>query len=313
MSARRVAVVGAVMAAAVLGWCQSALAGTVGYRWVDARGQLDSRITFTAAPGEANDTVVVLTPTTAVISDTGHALRADPGYPQTAGACSFSGDTAVCHAETLAPFISATLILGDGNDRGRVEVTAPENPTGFSYPMESGRIYGGPGNDKLVGSAGDDRLEGGAGADDISGGGGLRDVAVYTGSTTGVNVTIDGQANDGYPGERDNVRNDVEEVAAPDADSVLVGNTSDNVLFGGAGNDVLRGGAGSDELNADAGNDTLEGNLGPDTFLGGAGDDTLWSRDNGPELRITCGDGVDTVYADALDSPDADCEKVLVG
>ncbi len=74
------------------------------------------------------------------------------------------------------------------------------------------QLTGGGGNDVLIAGAGDDVLVGEAGDDDFQGGGGS-DTADYRGHTNlPVLVTRDDVANDGGPGELDNVRSDVEQV-----------------------------------------------------------------------------------------------------
>jgi hypothetical protein len=103
----------------------------------------------------------------------------------------------------------------------------------------------------------------------------------------------------------------------PDDDTVIGGDGND-VIDGGGGNDVLRGGPGNDSLTGDdqlageAGDDTLEGGAGVDAFDGGAGNDTIASNDGIAEA-IACGDGLDVVGADALDTfpePAGTCEHI---
>ncbi len=82
-------------------------------------------------------------------------------------------------------------------------------------------LLGGGGADTLNGGLGDDVLVGGAGADVLIGGGG-RDTANYRGhESQPVTVTFDGVANDGGPGEADDVRTDVEATALRPARPVV--------------------------------------------------------------------------------------------
>ena len=83
-------------------------------------------------------------------------------------------------------------------------------------------LYGREGDDRLNGGAGIDSVDGGAGADDIRGGSGSDDAVSY-GASNGVTVTLDDRANDGAPGERDNVHRDIED------------------LYGGPGSGPLKG------------------------------------------------------------------------
>src|SRR3954454_12014418 len=88
MSSKRVAGVCVAVAAATMGLCQAASAGTVVYKAVDGRGLTYGEIDFTAASGETNDVSVTLTSEAAVITDT-NPLQ--PGSASTSSHCSFSG------------------------------------------------------------------------------------------------------------------------------------------------------------------------------------------------------------------------------
>jgi Ca2+-binding RTX toxin-like protein len=123
-------------------------------------------------------------------------------------------------------------------------------------------IRGGDGNDNVFGLDGDDTLDGEAGADVIDGGNGTGDTADYSLRSTAVEVTIGAGADDGSPGEGDDVLATVERAAGGSGPDVLIGSGGDNRLLGGPGNDDLRGGDGTD---------TLCGGLGADRFDGGAG------------------------------------------
>ena len=109
---------------------------------------------------------------------------------------------------------------------------------------------------------------------DFSGGPG-RDMAQFTGvfeerfPQAGVSVTKDGQANDGRPIDRNNIRGDVE------------------VLLGSPQADFLSGGAGADEFVSGKGADTMHGLAGDDLFLMGAKKDGA--------TRARGGGGRDTV------------------
>ena len=67
-----------------------------------------------------------------------------------------------------------------------------------------------------------------------------------------------------------------------------------------SGPQALVGGAFADTLSGGAGDDTLTGGGGSDALHGGAGNDTVNARD-GEVDTIACGDGSDTVVADAGD------------
>ena len=89
----------------------------------------------------------------------------------------------------------------------------------------------------------------------------------------------------------------------------------DKHVVGGPGNDVVGGGKGSDNVQGQGGNDLLDGGEYDrpvkDTLSGGGGND-LFFVDNDPagEDVVTCGDGMDWVFADRKDMVAPNCEKV---
>ena len=149
--------------------------------------------------------------------------------------------------------------------------------------IEGGRgndvLHGGGGNDLLLaggdddrvsGGAGDDRLEGGAGSDTVSGGLG-KDTLTWGARTGPIRVDLDGQANDGHPGERDNIEPDVEVLFGTPLGDSLTGDDARNVLWGLAGDDVLSGRGKDDKLFGGSGDDKLDGGPGTDLCLQGRG------------------------------------------
>ncbi|HYJ70371.1 MAG TPA: calcium-binding protein [Nocardioidaceae bacterium] len=140
-----------------------------------------------------------------------------------------------------------TICLGDGRDSGK----------------------GGVGDDRFVSDAPD-------GSDSYVGDGG-RDSVSYQLRTASVNVSIDGDADDGATGEGDNVRLSVENVTGGAGNDAISGSDVDNGLFGGDGNDDLRGGLGNDSISGGNDSDQLIGNAGNDFGFGNAGNDTWLS------------------------------------
>lgn len=141
-------------------------------------------------------------------------------------------------------------------------------------------LHGGDGNDTL--SPGVATLE------TVSGGNGT-DFVAYDRRAGGVNVSLDGLANDGSGAEGDNAGG-----AGVDIEN-LIGTAFADSLTGSDGPNRLSGLAGNDTLNARDGNDLLIGGFGNDTENGETGNDTLWqSSDNDGADRISGGDGVDT-------------------
>ncbi|MDQ3955546.1 MAG: hypothetical protein M3285_08360 [Actinomycetota bacterium] len=153
----------------------------------------------------------------------------------------------------------------------------------------SGRqtLEGGGGNNVLIGGSGADRLIGAEnGSDEFRGGKGL-DVVDYDSHDGGIEVTLDGDANDGLPGELDDVGPDVEAVVGTRGNDRIVGNGKANNLSGNIGDDILVGGVGNDRLDSFEFGGRAEGS---DVFRGGSGSDTVFAYGPGPlDLSI---DGV---------------------
>jgi Ca2+-binding RTX toxin-like protein len=221
-------------------------------------------------------------------------------------------------------------------------------------------IDGGDGNDTVDGGVGDDVVRGGPGDDEMWGdhykdpGADLLDGGPGTDTTEEwsipdqldrqprVNVTLDGAANDGRPGEGDNVVGierlsmyvvgDFVGTEGPDqiklvnpgnqGPSSLTGRGGDDVLVGYDFDDAVDGGAGNDTVEGGRGNDTVTGGPGRDTIYGDAtsshctwysckipfGNDTIQARD-GEQDNIDCGIGTDTAIVDTIDVV-ANCESV---
>jgi hypothetical protein len=139
---------------------------------------------------------------------------------------------------------------------------------------------GGTGADTLNGGAGPDELEGGPDGDDLRGGADVDRVSYPEDAAQ--QITIDNLADDGTPGEHDNVRSDVENIAAGPGNDGVAGSAAANTLDGGAGNDALTGGGGLD------------------TLLGGAGDDDIRARD-GLRDSVDCGPDGGSATVDTID------------
>ena len=203
-------------------------------------------------------------------------------------------------------------------------------------------VRGGAGADEMWGDhykgPGADLLDGGPGTDTTEEWGIPSDLT----SQPRTNVTLDGVANDGRPGEGDNVigieriRVSVvgDYVGTDGADEIKVinpGNEGPSSLQGRSGNDILvaedfddmvDGGAGDDMVEGGRGNDTVTGGPGRDTIYGDAtsshcswysckipfGNDTINARD-GEVDNIDCGIGTDTAVVDTVDIV-ANCENV---
>jgi hypothetical protein len=219
------------------------------------------------------------------------------------------------------------FFLGRGDDALRLRGGARGGMVTVDGGAGDDRVRGSAGRDGLFPGAGDDRVNGGpgadlldadGGADDLAGGGGF-DRLGYERRTAGVHVDLEGDADDGSPGEGDRVRPDVESVVGGKGADELVGNARRNVLDGGAdGVDVLVGGDGDDSLRTHRPGGRLEGGDGDDflfsnyaaAFVGGPGRDVLFAgshdstlaADDGEPDELRCADPAATAAtADALD------------
>jgi len=193
-------------------------------------------------------------------------------------------------------------------------------------------FVGGRGNDVMSGGPGLDTFiedQAGNGADVFNGGAGDADTVSYRRRNRGLRLSLDGRANDGAPGEGDQIRSGVEGiVGGPRADRIS-GNRSANGLFGGGGEDRLSGGSGGDLLEAGPGRtrDRLDGGRGDDLVVGnsgsnrvkggpgfdrikvGRGADRIDARDRATD-DISCGGGRDLLRIDRLDFFVRGCERV---
>jgi hypothetical protein len=247
-----------------------------------------------------------------------------------------------------------------------------------AYNIEAGRTFnGGAGNDEIQSYAGDDTIDGGdgddivdggadsdtvrggagddtmwgdhykdPGADVLDGGPGTDTIDEWTSSNTPTHpqptVSLDGAANDGRPGEGDNVAN-IEKytfhinatfTGSDAAETVEILNVDEgrSNLDGAGGNDVLKAYDLNDTVNGGPGDDVVEGGLGNDSVTGGPGkdmimgdsssshcsflgsckvpfgNDTIYAQD-GEADQIDCGIGTDVAYVDAIDTIN-NCETV---
>jgi Ca2+-binding RTX toxin-like protein len=266
--------------------------------------------------------------------------------------CTRDDHWAYCPAS--AGELPVRLIGNGGDDTLSVQV----NPGAINVPVT---LDGGDGNDRLdgayeattlLGGAGDDIMSGdsnrsrgvnadGRGADVFHGGDGVDEVSYYFHAVNAVTVTIDGVADDGAPGEGDNVMPDVENLeglisgssnftGSPGPNELHGSSRGTDTLSGGGGNDrllgfdgadTISGGDGDDYLEGGFGDDRIEGGAGKDSFVGdrterdvvGVGNDVILARDGVAEL-VSCGPGSDRAEVDADDTVAGDgdnqCETV---
>lgn len=257
---------------------------------------------------------------------------------------------------------------GDGTDT--LEALSHGKPVRFDGGSGNDVLGGGSGADVLLGGIGDDDLNGRGGGDELRGGEGAdkllgdeyqaagadiidggpgsdrieRDWSVAISQPQPpIDVSLDGQANDGRPGEGDNViavewihlNNPASLSAGADPVDFEVFNylTAPSTLNGSPGADRLRSYDGPDTISAGAGADWVEAGYGDDTIVGGPGpdminadagsgacnflvcrlphgNDTIDVRD-GEADSVECGIGNDSVKADAIDTL-SNCETVTI-
>lgn len=209
-----------------------------------------------------------------------------------------------CYGKGCVPVISggwstsATFVLGN------VGSSLDSSATDIDE-----KVTAGAGNDGIVTGSGRDEVDSGAGADTVITGSGRDlinanavpdgpdvyelgsgddaprytyqvaergDVIDYRERVERVELRVDELANDGSPGEKDEVL-EAEVIRSGTANDLLVGDAHTDVFFGGPGNDRLIGGGASDSLNGETGDDRMIGAAGSDEMhdggrLGG-GDD----------------------------------------
>ena len=197
---------------------------------------------------------------------------------------------------------SVSIDLGDGNDTLTLAGQYQKSPFAVSAGAGDDDVHiladtlavvdGGPGRDRLRADTYSE-LDGGEGADVIEGNG----TASYAKRSGGVTVTLDGAANDGAPGENDNVTAP-HVIGGAGADS-LTGDDRVNELNGGGGDDVLGGGGGADLLRGVGGTNRLDGGDGNDTVDGSPGD------------AVKCGRGADVALGLQVPGTYGDCEAVF--
>jgi len=218
--------------------------------------------------------------------------------------------------ETLVDAGAGDDVVTGGPSRN--EIDAGDGNDTVNGGASGNEIDAGTGNDTVIGGAAQDVVRAGAGNDTVNGGGGDdvlyedsdaldvdsfsggtgRDVVHYIGVLHGVNISLNDIADDGRPGEGDNVKSDIEDIRGTGFADTLTGNRDANsiwsvdiselgtvetpgagiVVNGGGGDDDIWGSASAasgDRLSGGTGNDTIIGWAGDDVLSGGAGDDIL--------------------------------------
>jgi Ca2+-binding RTX toxin-like protein len=254
----------------------------------------------------------------------------------------------------------------DGEDRLQNGTTQDGGPGRDRLEGHDGNqvLHGGPGDDVLDGGAGNDQVFGEDGNDALTGDmykaqgsdlidGGAGEDAIesdwaesQTTATAPISLTLDGIANDGRPGENDNVVS-VERFKVYVGGTFVGTDTADTfeiepgqlrtpaTVNGRGGNDRLIGDDDVETIDGGPGDDYVEGGFDNDTLIGGPGRDTVmgdetgafcnywtWCRSpfgndtidvrDGELDTVDCGIGADAVKADPADVL-TNCETVDTG
>jgi|GEM_PF-3356704 len=188
------------------------------------------------------------------------------------------GNDTITAAGTVGGFLLGRegndLITGDEADD---DIRADEGNDTIVGGAGADIVFDGPGADTVDAGPGSDRFFGGIDPDPgdvLDGGSGLDDSIDLRQRTGPLNINLNGLADDGEPGENDNLIG-IEEIDSGEGDDTLTGGPEPNSLSSGTGDDALDGGPGQDFLFADQGADTISGGDGPDTIIGGGGGDQL--------------------------------------
>jgi Ca2+-binding RTX toxin-like protein len=295
-----------------------------------------SQLLVNAQAGKSNRISVSLVNATFTVTDTGDTLT--PGV----GCTAVDANTVQCSAAGIGLI---TVNAGDGDDSVlsqapfRTVVNAGPGDDRIGTGIADDRLDGGDGNDNLSGGIGPDTLlgragndnllggtdrdtlDGGTGTDRIAGNEGL-DIVTYASHSVAVSVDPDDVADDGAPGEGDNVLSDIEEIIGGPGGDTLTGTGGQNRIVGGDGSDTINGlggidnifgGNGADTMSGGDGNDNLDGQAGGDTFLGGAGDDEAFYTDRSVRVTVDLDGVADDGESGEGDNVGTDMEDISSG
>ena len=255
-------------------------------------------MTIADTQGESSRLAVQLDPNVAArVHDDAGGLRPGRGCLGTPRdvACGLLGPPCVaCSARIDLGAGDDALTLSGSSQKGPFVVSAGAGDDDVRIVGAANAIVdGGPGADVLRADAASE-LDGGEGPDAL---GGDRAIASYAPHAAGVTVTLDGVANDGVPGEGDNVA--TRSVIGTEAADALTGNDEANDLRGRGGDDALVG---------SGGDDTLRGEGGANRILAGTGDDRVEAS---PTDAVKCGRGTDVATGLPVPGAWGDCETVF--
>jgi Ca2+-binding RTX toxin-like protein len=185
-----------------------------------------------------------------------------------------------------------------------IDGAANDGESGETDNCLTENIRGGSANDQMTGDGGPNVLDGGSGADSCN----------YAARTTDLIVSLDGQPNDGDPGELDNCLN-AENVSSGSGNDTLTGNGQANALTGGGGGDTITGGAGSDTISNGTGANSIfarDGEVDQVICVTGGASDSIISDFASPVDTLTsCGSAkLNDADNDGVSEPADQCPSV---
>ncbi len=288
-----VALAPVVVVAGALSACTPSSGGTAS---VTAQ-PLFSTLHFDAVNGRSNSITVALGtsssgyPTSLLLTDSRNPVT--PG----SGCTRVDDNTVRCSHDPSRSvgFLDQIIKLGDGDDSFVTTVALARDTV----------VHAGPGDDTLNGGPSRDIFfEDSDGLDrDVFAGGAGSDFVRYAGVLHAVSISLNDVADDGRPGEGDNVKIDVEGIGGTGNADTLTGDGDRNwiealdptdatvdvqqltggaVIDGKGGDDSITGtnwGNANDRLSGASGNDDIDGYAGNDVIDGGTGDDDLRGRE----------------------------------
>jgi hemolysin type calcium-binding protein len=324
-----------VLLAAFLAWSGTASASTVEVKPLCEKSACTSQqVAYSAAAAETNDVEITVGEDFALVRDRVPIVARTGCVTEPDGAVRCTLDPTLSHAVRVS--------VGNRDDRASVVgqaitlmVGGPGDDVLVGTPDFINRFDGGPGDDRMVGGRFGDGFETGRapdGSDTMLGASGSDGVS-YLDRRRGVRADLEGDRDDGEPGERDRIGSDVENLEGTNFDDALRGGAGRDNIYGWDGRDVLRGGGGPDHLvgdnwivarpraedrlfggsgedvlSAGAGADLLHGGHGGDWLVAGQGADRLLTADGAVD-GLLCEAGRDRAAPDRSDFVAADCER----
>ena len=241
--------------------------------------------------------------------------------PRACASSSATATTGTASARTTRQRCPVEVYGGEGKDQlqtygadARDARRRPAATTCSRAGSPTTRCAAAPATTRSTARGGDDHIEAGDGNDSISpdtyygpgndyvdGGAGIDKVDDWSIPSDDyhppISVSMDGVANDGRPGEADNVVN-VEQIESH-VSGTLSGGAGDDeftvwanidegnsTLLGNGGNDKLTTGDYQDTLDGGPGNDVINGGFGNDVLTGGPGQDTIFARRHQRLVRL---------------------------